>query len=515
MVATRVHLLTALFILAVPCRVGASLIVVPDQYPTIQAAINSAAHGDSIKVRAGTYVEALTLSHKDLTLFGESGAEATVITTNFTSRVFDIGADVSLATILSDLTFHQGNANEGGGIRLKESASPTIRRCRFTANRSFVPEESSRGGGMLVGSESHPVIEDCLFLDNIADYFCCWPPGYGMGGAIAVASGAQPRVLRTVFTNNGAAGFEGGFGGGIHVAASAFAFIQQCTFQDSQGGGIGSNGNITVKECTFTGNVAYVGAAIGSNGGQCLIEESLFFDNEPWGEGGTLYVFGTGEIRNNTVAFNGLEHDPNVGGVSVGPGVAMRNNIVAGNKGVGVYCDSQSPSSNACNDVWNNSRGNYFTQCDRTGIDGNVSLDPQFCDEVARDLTISAQSPCVPHGSCGLIGALGIGCGVEGVAEGEGVATQSPRLLPPSPNPAHSPATILFELPARAPVQLRIYDAAGRQVVMLADRTFDAGQHEIAWSGRSADGRDLASGVYFLELVSYASRHIERLVLIH
>jgi hypothetical protein len=50
---------------------------------------------------------------------------------------------------------------------------------------------------------------------------------------------------------------------------------------------------------------------------------------------------------------------------------------------------------------------------------------------------------------------------------------------------------------------------------MLADRTFDAGQHEIAWSGRSADGRDLASGVYFLELVSYASRHIERLVLIH
>lgn len=55
-------------------------IVVPDDYPTIQAAIDSASYGDTILVRNGTYYENVVLN-KTVTLLGEN-REATIIDAN-------------------------------------------------------------------------------------------------------------------------------------------------------------------------------------------------------------------------------------------------------------------------------------------------------------------------------------------------------------------------------------------------------------------------------------------------
>ena len=53
----------------------------------------------------------------------------------------------------------------------------------------------------------------------------------------------------------------------------------------------------------------------------------------------------------------------------------------------------------------------------------DIIADPLFCDPAAGDFTVAADSPCLPanSGPCGLIGALGQGCGavaVEGVSWG-------------------------------------------------------------------------------------------------
>lgn len=56
---------------------AASTIVVPRDFPTIQAAVDAAAPGDTIIVKAGTYTEEVVIA-KDLTLRG-AGAGATVI----------------------------------------------------------------------------------------------------------------------------------------------------------------------------------------------------------------------------------------------------------------------------------------------------------------------------------------------------------------------------------------------------------------------------------------------------
>jgi len=69
----------------------AEVITVPDDYPTIQEAINSASNGDTIFVRVGTYYEHVVVN-KSLSLFGEN-RESTIIDGNGTGNVVEITAN--------------------------------------------------------------------------------------------------------------------------------------------------------------------------------------------------------------------------------------------------------------------------------------------------------------------------------------------------------------------------------------------------------------------------------------
>ncbi|MEE8573199.1 MAG: endonuclease [Gemmatimonadota bacterium] len=74
------------------------------------------------------------------------------------------------------------------------------------------------------------------------------------------------------------------------------------------------------------------------------------------------------------------------------------------------------------------------------------------------------------------------------------------RLCRNVPNPFNPTTTIRFEIPRERGVRVEVYDVSGRLVKVLADCDYPAGEHEVSWGGRDADGNEVASGVYFCRM---------------
>jgi len=89
------------------------------------------------------------------------------------------------------------------------------------------------------------------------------------------------------------------------------------------------------------------------------------------------------------------------------------------------------------------------------------------------------------------------------------VVTDAPSVFEPvrmtaitavAPNPTRDASRVEFTLGQAGPVNLAIYDAAGRRVRLLVDEPLRGGAHHVSWDGRDASGARVASGVYFAKL---------------
>jgi subtilisin family serine protease len=84
-----------------------------------------------------------------------------------------------------------------------------------------------------------------------------------------------------------------------------------------------------------------------------------------------------------------------------------------------------------------------------------------------------------------------------------GVGSELPSLLSLSqnvPNPFNPSTKISFALPARGLVDLRVFDVRGALVRTLVSGDLEPGFHDYTWEGRSDDGVQVPSGVYFYRL---------------
>jgi hypothetical protein len=82
------------------------------------------------------------------------------------------------------------------------------------------------------------------------------------------------------------------------------------------------------------------------------------------------------------------------------------------------------------------------------------------------------------------------------------------------PNPFNPTTRITFGLAAPADVSLRIYDAAGRLVRVLAEEARPAGNYAELWDGRDARGAAVASGIYFYRLQAGAFTETRKMALL-
>jgi len=108
------------------------------------------------------------------------------------------------------------------------------------------------------------------------------------------------------------------------------------------------------------------------------------------------------------------------------------------------------------------------------------------------------------------------GGGGSRYAEGEEAVTPSEfRLGHCSPNPFNPVTTVAFDVPESVgPIDVSVFDVAGRRVATLYSGHHDPGTHSVTWNGRDEAGRNVASGIYFVHMSAADFRASRKMVLL-
>jgi hypothetical protein len=200
----------ALFCFMTAVAMGAT-IYVPDDYPTIQGAIDAAVDGDEIIVRPGTYLENIDFLGKKISVTGEGRALGTVIDGSQAGSVVSFMSGETYKSILDGFTIMNGDESVGGGIRL-ENSNAKILHCIIKEN---VSTSSKAQGGGIYANNSSPFILGCMIIRNTARE---------AGGGIYV-EGGSPIITGCTIALNEHNGATSGGGGGIHITEGSSAAV--------------------------------------------------------------------------------------------------------------------------------------------------------------------------------------------------------------------------------------------------------------------------------------------------
>jgi hypothetical protein len=101
--------------------------------------------------------------------------------------------------------------------------------------------------------------------------------------------------------------------------------------------------------------------------------------------------------------------------------------------------------------------------------------------------------------------------GVEGLELAEDSVL---RLDQNHPNPFHPFTSIEFHLSHGGRTQVDVYDASGRAVRSLLDRTLSPGRWSVTWDGTTHAGAPASSGIYFCRLTTESGTATRRMTLL-
>ena len=421
---------------------------VPGVYQTIQSAINDSNDGDVIIVEPNTYHENINFFGKAITVRSLDPNDANIVS----ATIID-GNELDDPNYGSVVTFNSGEGNDsviegftitggsgswaqiywefkgylwnrcGGGVLCLNSSSPTITR------NVFVDNIAGQGGGIYFYNYSDPIVANNTFINNSAiinhgyedpDVNDSNNYDHGDGGAIVGFQYCDATITNNLIQNNHA----DYYGGGIHLRQWSNGEISnnQIINNDST---LGAGIHITYTSSpVITDNIIKLNNCTGGGGGiyvyyhsNPLIERNIITLNSDWHSAGIgIHWSSAPTIRNNIIVentglgilfsggngiivFNTVSN--NYAGISKG-GIkyqgtgnpVIENNIITSNEnGFGIYADTGSIATISYNNVWGNPAGNYnSTIGDQTGINGNISVDPNFADPQNVDYHLQSES---------------------------------------------------------------------------------------------------------------------------
>lgn len=567
----HVPVLSLLLLAAVSA--SARTIEVPQEVPTIRAALDLAIAGDVIQLAPGDYLEPYLELASGVIVRGDvEQPHLVVVDAGSVSHAF-------LAKYVADARI------EGLTIMGARVDGPT----RYLAS----------GAGLLaVASEVE--VNAVNFIENYAGY---------AGGAIRLLN-SRVEIEHCQFI-----GCEAAKGGGaIDLSYNSVAFVRDCEFTGNRaqwGGAISarSNSSLTVERSDFRGNRAIDEVELGGAFFADYAARVSFFDcllvGNSANKGGAACLteavagFGRCTVDGNTAAEMGA------GFVLRGGSLVLDHTIVSRNDGEAVAIESGQAWVNAT-DIHGNLGGDWegplAIMLDQGG---NIDADPLFCGD--GTYTLAADSPCAAENNdVGRIGARDVGCDEVSLSlqsfiaamRGELVSiawqvsdsaahefrltghSEAPRdrsswnvafragdrpgsyfasdeplsdLLPVRyvlearesqgdwfvlgertvdaagdwsdrdedleisriyPNPFNPRVTIALHLGRPSPVRAEIYDVLGRRIATLIDGKLPAGDHHLKWDSRDDAGRPQSTGTYLLKIISEGQIHTRKLLLV-
>ncbi|MCP4569835.1 MAG: DUF1565 domain-containing protein [FCB group bacterium] len=167
-----------------------------------------------------------------------------------------------------------------------------------------------------------------------------------------------------------------------------------------------------IEGFTIRNGYAGNGGAINLRSVSPTIRNCIFQDNHAYSSGGAMRLKASSpDIINCTFVGNSSDM---IGGaifLLAGSSPHLQNCIIAfSDESEGIIPGeiTSQPTFTCCN-IYGNAGGDWVTEiADQAGINGNMSVDPQFCDTAGYDYSLQNSSPCVAgNNDCGeLIGAL-------------------------------------------------------------------------------------------------------------
>lgn len=244
--------------LAVHTLVFGAIVYVPDNYSTIQGAIDAVQNGDTIIVRSGMYVENIDFKGKAVTVQSKVRNGSTIIDGNGLGSVVTFKSGEGIDSILQGFTITNGIASSGCGIYC-EDAAPSLLDNIIVNNRTPQPFTSGGGifclrslGGRIVGNvikgnqagsgggiscyESNLTISDNIIDKNITTY----------GGGGIGCSESTVLIRNNIISLN--------TGGGIKLEWNSAATVTNNTIYSNSGNGIYSFSSLATVTNTLLWN---------------------------------------------------------------------------------------------------------------------------------------------------------------------------------------------------------------------------------------------------------------------
>ena len=461
---------------------------IPEDYETVQTAIEASHGGDTILVHPGIYIDNLNFGGKNLilaSLYLTTGdpdyIDFTVIDGNQDGSVIEFSNKESSFASLIGLTITGGSADDGAGIRCR-NANPTIEHCVITGNNASIS-----GGGVFCEA-SAPVFINCTIADNSATedgggVFCWNNSSPSFVNCILWANQPQEvEFLRLGITSNITLMYSDVAGGGEGVVTNnngTVEWLEGCINQDPSFTDL-AGGNFHLwagSPCIDAGHPFYpldpdstfieMGAFPFHHRDLVAVPSILEFIEVEAGTRDSL-ALAIRNIGDNPITMTGQSIVPDDAPFSVGFG------------GGEVEIDS-----NSVHVIW-------------------IRFEPDVDDVYEAVLLIESNEPDEDAIEIVLRGST------LGVEPSDPELPQEFALENIYPNPFNSSTTIIYTLPALSDAALTIYDLQGRPVeLLLNDERQSPGRYSVTWNGSS-----FPAGVYFVRMEAGSFMTVRKVVLV-